>query len=189
MIATHTPATAPPLDLLMIPGGFGSWNPGSEVWMEDFLRARFNTTDYIASVCTGSMTLARAGVLNGKRATSNKWGWNYVVQNSGPGGENGNKGDGNVTWVPSARWVHDGKIWTSSGVAAGMDMTYALLSWMYGSEKVNTTMNNNELSPHVDEHWDPYSVVHKVRLRNDEAGANWMLIEWCRFLERILRGH
>jgi transcriptional regulator GlxA family with amidase domain len=125
--------------------------------MEDFIRARFNATDYVASVCSGSMTLARAGVLNGKRATSNKWGWEWIVQH---GGEN-------VTWVPSARWTHDGKIWTSSGVAAGMDMTYALLSWMYGSAKVNATMNRIELSPHLDEGWDPYSVVHKVCVPRD----------------------
>jgi transcriptional regulator GlxA family with amidase domain len=154
MLATHTPQDAPELDLLMVPGGFGSWEVGSEVWMEDFIRARFDSTDYIGSVCTGAITLARSGVLAGRKATSNKWGWTWVVQN----GEN-------VTWVPSARWVHDGKIWTSSGVAAGMDMTYALLSWMYGSEMVNQTMNNIELAPHTDEHWDPYSVVHKVSMR------------------------
>jgi len=121
--------------------------------MEDFIRARFDSTDYVASVCTGAITLARSGVLEGKRVMSNKRGWSWVVQH----GEN-------VTWVPTARWVHDGKIWTSSGVAAGMDMTYALLSWLYGSEMVNQTVNNIELAPHTDEHWDPYSVVHKVRI-------------------------
>lgn len=154
IMATHSPETAPPLDLLMVPGGFGSWNVGSQSWMNDFIKARFNDTDYVASVCTGSMSLARAGVLNGRKATTNKWGWSYVVERSGPGE--------NITWVPSARWVNDGKVWTSSGVAAGMDMAYALLSWMYGSEKVNDTMNGIELSPHTDAHWDPYSVVHKV---------------------------
>ncbi|KAF2202641.1 class I glutamine amidotransferase-like protein [Delitschia confertaspora ATCC 74209] len=153
VIATHSPQNAPPLDLLFVPGGFGSWNMGAEPWMEDFIKARFNDTDYIASVCSGSMTLARAGVLNEKRATTNKWGWAWLTEK---------KHGENVIWVPSARWVQDGKIWTSSGVAAGMDMTYALLSWMYGSEKVGDMMNTMELAPHTNEHWDPYSVVHKV---------------------------
>ncbi|PSN66764.1 class I glutamine amidotransferase-like protein [Corynespora cassiicola Philippines] len=151
MLATHTPETAPPLNLLMIPGGLGNRNMGNDTWIEDFARARFNSTDYVASVCTGAMSLAKAGVLDGRRATTNKRAWSEVVQH-------GN----NVTWVPNARWTHDGKVWTSSGVAAGMDMTYALLSWMYGSEKVNSTMNLIELAPHTDEHWDPYAVVHKV---------------------------
>jgi hypothetical protein len=43
-------------------------------------------------------------------------------------------------------------------------MTYALLRWLYGSEKVNATMNESEYAPHVDPHWDPFSVVHNVRL-------------------------
>jgi putative intracellular protease/amidase len=150
-IATHTPQDAPHLDLLLVPGGFGSWELGSEPWIEEFIRERFDDTDYIASICTGSMSLAKAGVLEGKRATTNKWAWAWVVQHGV-----------NVTWVPSARWTQDGKVWTSSGVAAGMDMTYALLSWMYGSGKVNDTMNSIELAPHTDEHWDPYAVVHKV---------------------------
>ncbi|KAH7014069.1 class I glutamine amidotransferase-like protein [Macrophomina phaseolina] len=135
VVATHTPENAPP------------W---TSLW-EDFIKARFNSTDYVASVCTGAMSLAKAGVLENKRATTNKLDWSEVV-----------KYGKNVIWVPSARWTHDGKIWTSSGVAAGMDMTYALLSWMYGSEKVNATMNLIELAPHTNEHWDPYAVVHKV---------------------------
>jgi transcriptional regulator GlxA family with amidase domain len=153
MIATHTLQDAPRLNLLMVPGG-----TGSESWMEQFISARLDETDYIASVCTGAQNLAKAGVLNGKRATTNKFAWASVVQY----GEN-------VTWVPSARWVHDGKVWTSSGVAAGIDMTYALLSWMYGSDRLNATMNRIELSPHTDEHWDPYSVVHKVSNRTSLA--------------------
>lgn len=119
--------------------------------MPEFVKARFDDTDYVASVCSGAEILSRAGVLDGRRATANKYRWTSVVQH-GP----------NVSWVPNARWVHDGKVWTSSGVAAGMDMAYALFSWMYGSEKLNTTMNIIELAPHTKADWDPYAVVHKV---------------------------
>ncbi|EKG09171.1 ThiJ/PfpI [Macrophomina phaseolina MS6] len=154
VVATHTPENAPPLDLLMVPGApVANVNSGNDTWREDFIKARFNSTDYVASVCTGAMSLAKAGVLENKRATTNKLDWSEVV-----------KYGKNVIWVPSARWTHDGKIWTSSGVAAGMDMTYALLSWMYGSGKVNATMNLIELAPHTNEHWDPYAVVHKVSI-------------------------
>jgi len=154
MIATHVPSEVPKLDLLMVPGGLG--NRGNKTdWVIEFARSRANSTDYIASVCTGSLLLAKAGVLDYKNATTNKAAWKNVVVH-GP----------NVSWVPNARWTHDGKIWTSSGVAAGMDMTYALLSWMYGSKDVNKTMNLMEFSPHTNPEWDPYAVVHNVSHRN-----------------------
>ena len=134
MIATHLPEEAPALDLLMIPGGGG--NRGNETdWIIDFVKSRFDSIDYIASVCTGSLLLAKSSVLDNKRATTNKAAWNNIVGH-GP----------NVNWVPNARWTQDGNIWTSSGVAAGMDITYALLSWMYGSQKINETMNSIELT-------------------------------------------
>lgn len=50
-----------------------------------------------------------------------------------------------------------------------MDMTYALLRWLYGDERVNATMNASEYAPHVDPHWDPFSVVHNVRNLLDVA--------------------
>jgi len=110
VVATHGVEDAPPLDLLMVPGGIGNResNLGNDTWIEDFIAKQFNATDFVASVCTGAKSLAKAGVLDGKRATTNKRSWNELTQFGR-----------NVTWVPSARYVHDGKIWTSSGVAAG----------------------------------------------------------------------
>lgn len=153
IMATHYPDEAPPLDLLMIPGGGRIVVNSDTEWMIDFVKSRYETTDYVASVCTGSLILAKSGVLDHRIATTNKADWNSVV----PYGKN-------VTWVPNARWTQSehGKLWTSSGVAAGMDMTYALLSWMYGSQRINRTMNIIELSPHLDPNWDPYAVVHNV---------------------------
>ncbi|PVI00838.1 class I glutamine amidotransferase-like protein [Periconia macrospinosa] len=153
VVATHDPTTAPPIDLLMVPGGAPL---GNETWMFDFIAARFADADVVASICSGADSLARAGVLDGKRATTNKRTWEMQTK-AGKG----------VVWVPSARWVRDGKVWSSSGVAAGMDMTYALLKWMYGSEKIDIHFNNAEYAPHVDPDWDPYSKVYNV------PGANY----------------
>lgn len=136
----------------MLPGGLGNRGNATD-WVVDYVNAHFDSIDYVASVCTGSLFLAKSGVLDHHRATTNKAAWEEIVVHGT-----------NVSWVPNARWTQDGKIWTSSGVAAGMDMTYALLSWIYGSEKINDTMNAIELSPHTNPDWDPYAVVHEVRV-------------------------
>lgn len=136
----------------MIPGGSGNRGNATD-WVMPYVKEKFDSIDYVASVCTGSLLLAKSSVLDGKRATTNKAAWKEVVVHGK-----------NVSWVPNARWTQDGKIWTSSGVAAGIDMTYALMSWMYGSEGINRSMNAIELSPHTNPAWDPYAVVHNVSM-------------------------
>ncbi|KAF2249086.1 class I glutamine amidotransferase-like protein [Trematosphaeria pertusa] len=137
-VATHTFADAPDLDLIIVPGGMGNvaLEEANNTEMEAFLAARAPHASYILSVCTGSVTLARAGLLSGKRATTNKASW---------------------------AWVTDPVvIWTSSGVAAGMDMMYAFMKHLYGTDNLDQVMNLIEYAPHLDPHWDPFSVVHKV---------------------------
>lgn len=77
--------------------------------LEEFIKLRLKSLEYLVGVSFGAVTLARAGVLDGKRATTNKSGWKWITQR-GP----------NVNWVPQARWVEDGNIWTTSGMASGM---------------------------------------------------------------------
>ena len=117
LTATHTFQNAPALDILLVPGGAGNLVLDQEenTSVEDFVAKRYKQLDYLLSVCTGSKSLAKSGVLDGKRATTNKRAWDEVTQ-FGTG----------VEWVPSARWVEDGNIWTSSGVAAGKCPPYLL---------------------------------------------------------------
>jgi putative intracellular protease/amidase len=75
-VATHTCVDAPALDVLLVPGGYGGFSLMQRI--EDFITNRFPQLDYLISVCTGSMHLARTGVLNGKRATTNKAAWSIV---------------------------------------------------------------------------------------------------------------
>jgi putative intracellular protease/amidase len=110
--ATHNFKNAPALDILFVPGGLGvvPLEQTNNTSVEDFIRLRFDSLEYLVGVSFGAVSLARAGVLNGKRATTNKSAWKWITQR-GP----------NVTWVPQARWVEDGKIWTTSGMASGTE--------------------------------------------------------------------
>jgi transcriptional regulator GlxA family with amidase domain len=72
-------------------------------------------------VCTGAALYAKAGLLDGRRATTNKQ-FFAVTCASGP----------NTKWVEEARWVEDGPMVTSSGVSAGMDMSLAVIAKLWG---------------------------------------------------------
>ena len=83
---THTFATSPPLDVLLVPGGLGALTPlpaGPPADTDDvvqFIRARFPELQYLLTVCTGAGLAASAGVLDGRRATANKRRWGQVTR-------------------------------------------------------------------------------------------------------------
>lgn len=79
---------------------------------------------FCLSICTGSALLAKCGVLNNIKATSNKKALEWVKQTNE-----------NVIWIDKARWVVDGKFYTSSGVSAGMDMALGFVSDQFGKDK------------------------------------------------------
>ncbi len=114
-------ASAPKLDLILLPGGFGTMRELENPAMIDFLRRRSASAEVTMSVCTGSAILARAGLLDGRRATSNKQFFD-LARSQGPA----------VNWVEEARWVEDGPFATSSGVSAGTDMALAVIARLYG---------------------------------------------------------
>jgi putative intracellular protease/amidase len=118
IVPTHTFAHPPKeLDVLLVPGGIGTRaEPPALLDVIDYIKHEYPRLKYIISVCTGATLLARAGVLDGKHATTNKHAWAWATS-QGP----------KVHWVPVARWVTDGNIWTTSGVAAGMDGVYAFV--------------------------------------------------------------
>ncbi|KAJ3303416.1 hypothetical protein HDU93_006478, partial [Gonapodya sp. JEL0774] len=78
IVPTHTYATAPPLNVLFVPGGMGTRsivNNDTDPELIAFLQDRANTSklEYLISVCTGASLLAKAGALNGRRVTTNKF--------------------------------------------------------------------------------------------------------------------
>ena len=92
--------------------------------------------DVVFSVCTGSIILAAAGVLNGRKASTNKNAQKFAIEKFA-----------HVQWTEKGRWTVDGKFWSSSGVTAGMDMMAAYLLSHYDQELVKWTHQLAEFTP------------------------------------------
>ncbi|CAE6467403.1 unnamed protein product [Rhizoctonia solani] len=121
-------------DIILIPGGSVTPTTMSKP-LAEFIRAQVPGAKYVLTVCTGSWLLASLGLLDGKRATSNKFFFNEIRKTA----------SSTVQWVAKARWVVDGNIWTSSGVTAGQDMAYEFLTTVAGAEFATTAKNLMEL--------------------------------------------
>ncbi len=138
-------ADAPPLDIVVLPGGSGTFAALERAAMLDYLRKAAETAEVVTSVCTGSALLAKAGLLDGLRATTNKQFFALARMQSDQ-----------VDWVEEARWVDAGKFVTSSGVSAGMDMTLAVIARLWGQELAEQAADYAEYSWHRDADTDPF---------------------------------
>lgn len=123
--------------ILVIPGG-----KGTRILVNDkqFLQALKDTAEssiYCLSVCTGSALIAKTGLLNNKKATSNKKAFDWVASINS-----------DVNWIRKARWVVDGKYYTSSGVSAGIDMTLGFVKDLFGEQKAI------DIAKHIEYIWN-----------------------------------
>jgi transcriptional regulator GlxA family with amidase domain len=144
-VVDHGRADAPALDMVLVPGGLGTRREVENESLLGWLQERAADATYVASVCTGAALLARAGLLDGRRATSNKRAWDWVVS-QGP----------KVAWVRRARWIEDAKFWTSSGVSAGIDMTLRLVATRLGQDAAEDAAWRIEYAWHRDASVDPF---------------------------------
>lgn len=133
LLAGASLAEMPTPDIVVVPGG-----PGQVALMEDgsvheWLRAAHQTSTWTTSVCTGSLILAAAGLLEDKRATSN---WQALEDLAALG----------VEVVPE-RVVFDGRIVTSAGVTAGIDMALLLVQRIAGDEVAQAIQLGIEYDP------------------------------------------
>jgi len=110
-------------EIVIIPGGAGTRSGVNDALLIDAIRKISVSSNYVLTVCTGSALLAKTGLLDGRKATSNKRAFDWVMTNGK-----------DVNWIKQARWVVDGKYYTSSGVSAGMDMALGFLADRHGLE-------------------------------------------------------
>lgn len=119
--ATHSFDETPSPDIILVPGGLTTMNHLGDERLLDWVRRAHETTTWTTSVCSGSLILAAAGLLAGKRATSH---WIALEVLSAFG----------ATPVGDERVVREGKIVTSAGVSAGIDLALWLAAQIAGDE-------------------------------------------------------
>ena len=124
---------------LLVPGGFGTRAAVKDGELLAKTAEAAANSEYVLSVCTGSAMLAAAGILDGLRATSNKRAFDWAA-GCGPA----------VNWDRQARWVRDGRVFTSAGVSAGIDMALGFVSEIFGDEKADEIARRIEYHRNAD---------------------------------------
>jgi len=132
--------------ILILPGGFGTRPLVDNTGFIGMIKNIALTSEYVLCVCTGSALLSKTGLLDGKNATSNKMSWDWAIAQNAE-----------VNWVRHARWVVDGKYYTSSGVTAGIDMSLGFISDRLGIETARKVSASLEHVWNEDRDRDPFA--------------------------------
>lgn len=127
LVPGHSFADAPRVDLLLVPGGFGTRPVLQDAETVEWIRRTAASAKRTASVCTGALLLARAGLLDGRRATTH-WGAFGLLASLAR----------DVTVDREARFVDDG-VMTSAGVASGVDLALHIVETLFGRAVADET--------------------------------------------------
>lgn len=133
IIPDHAFADCPKLDILVVPGGWGTRKELHNPSMIDWLRQQAAEVETLTSVCTGAMLLGAAGLLDGHRATTHWRSLNWLRE-SFPA----------VTVVSDQHVVADGAIITSAGISAGIDMALTVVARYCGEAVARATAKHME---------------------------------------------
>ena len=135
----HTLASCPPLDVLVVPGGWGTRRLLHEKPLLAWIARRGREVETLTSVCTGAMLLGGAGLLDGRHATTH---WRSLdwMRESFPG----------VTVETDLHVVEDGNVFTSAGISAGIDMALRVVARYHGEAIAHATARHMEYPYPVD---------------------------------------
>lgn len=123
----------PPLDILVVPGGWGTRKEMHNQAMLSFVKSRANAIETLASVCTGALVLGSAGLLDGLCATTH-WRSLQMMQEQFP----------KVMVDGKSHVVKAGKVITSAGISAGIDMALHIMADYYGKSIARATARHME---------------------------------------------
>jgi len=129
----HTIDSCPPLDILVVPGGWGTRAEIKNARLVAWIGERAKQVETLTSVCTGSMLLGQAGLLDGRRATTH---WRALpwMRETFP----------TVTVEEKLHVVEDGNVLTSAGISAGIDMALRVVARYHGDTVARNTARNME---------------------------------------------
>ena len=127
IIADYTFNNFPKIDILIVPGGYGTRTLLNNEILLKWIKAVSDKANITASVCTGSLLLAKAGLLEGKRATTH-WGAIEALKSISK----------DIRVITERRVVND-EIITSAGVSSGIDMAFMIVENLYGEQVASDT--------------------------------------------------
>ena len=133
-------------EVLLLPGGMGVYDMLENEEFVSVLGALSNRAKYVLSVCNGAFLYAKAGVLDGRRATTYKARMDRAEEMFPK-----------VKWERTARWTVDGNLYVSSGVSAGTDMALGFIADIFGRECAEKTARYAEYSWNPDSTHDPFA--------------------------------
>lgn len=142
---THSFASCPPLDIILVPGGFGTRREMLNAVVLEWVAARSRASKFTLSVCTGSLVLGSAGLLDGRHTTTHHMAFPELMA-AAP----------KATIHEKARIVDNGSLLCSSGVSAGIDMSLHLVARLHGDDIARETARYMEYEGRWD---DPGRVV------------------------------
>ncbi|MET1028787.1 MAG: DJ-1/PfpI family protein [Dongiaceae bacterium] len=119
----HDLASCPAADILLVPGGMGSRVAMTDEHVLAWIGRQAKQAEIVASICTGALLLGRLGLLDGLRATTH-WSAIDLLRKTAPKAE----------VVTETRYVDNGRIVTSAGISAGIDMSLYLVGRLCGTE-------------------------------------------------------
>lgn len=163
---THTfDAPLEDLVVLFVPGGIETRGEALVAPAVEFVGKMYPRLGYLVSVCTGATIVAKTGLLF---LTVASWvqlhskfdhlhysalAYQPLIGNSpGP----------NANWIPQARWVADGNIWSSPGVSTGIDVAYAFIAALYWDDVAGGIANSSDCVRWLDPNYDPFAAVWNV---------------------------
>jgi transcriptional regulator GlxA family with amidase domain len=139
IVPDYTIDTCPPPDILIIPGGSGSRKAAKSERLIAWVKAQDQRTEFTLSVCTGTRVLAAAGILDELQATTHFGSLDELAANNPT-----------ITVLRDVRYVDNGRVVTSAGVSAGIDMAFHMVQRLLGEDVARQTARYIEY-----DYWQP----------------------------------
>ena len=136
VLADYTWETAPPIDVLVYPGGQGTRRQLGDETVRHWIHRTASKAQIMTSVCTGALVFADAGLLDGKPATTH---WNYLDLLASLGTD--------IEIRADDRYVDTGSVITAAGVSAGIDMALYLITRLHSQERAREVRRHIQYDP------------------------------------------